>query len=281
MSKLGVMVASAVLLAGVAAADEPPRQPPDYEGAFAKSFPLVAGAHAVGDWSLYAALVAGDLVSYASKIDPSVALRFQQNTGKGYQIRQLEEELKRDKQLRAAFEEHRRRISSMILFAQREGVGGYVCRQSLVYMGNEFRLILGETLVGAEPLLSAVVAPGCSEVGETGLQITAGRSSRFKCWTVDRIMTCGWRLPDMPAELKQVIENEYPTSIKVRWRWRGLAGVARVRSELSGYRSSERESIALTLPINLALEFVDGGGQVRWTAPSTGWTEKVPPQGRR
>jgi hypothetical protein len=279
MKRLGFLAASVLFVVTSVRAESPPQHrgpvlpASDYEGEFSKRFPLIAGAHKVVDWELYTALVSGDIVAYAAEIDPLVAKSFGEMAGKGYQIQQLEEQIRQDKRLRAAFLEHRGRIVAMPLYADGAGPGGGGCRQQiLVYVAREFRLIFGEALPGEDPLLRSTVAPRCARVGESAVQITAGRSTRFKCWTVDDVTTCGWRLPDMPAALKQVIESEYPLSINTRWRWRGVGGVRRVRYPgLYGSRA-EGDSVSLTVPVGLALEFIDGAGRLRWTADSAGWS---------
>jgi hypothetical protein len=100
-----------------------------------------------------------------------------------------------------------------------------------------------------------------------GLQITAGRSPRYRCWSGANETLCGWRLPDMPDSLKQVVESEYPESIKLRWRWRGLDGNVRVRYlDWNGNRIDEGGGITVAVPKDLELQFLDGKGQLLWTA---------------
>ena len=176
--------------------------------------------------------------------------------------------IKQDKRLRAAFDEQRRRIRSMVLYTDGDADTSGACRRSLTYVGSEFRLVLGARLRGADPLASATVAPSCG--GDARFQITAGQSPRFRCWATVSDTTCGWRLPDMPDSLKQVIEDQYPASIKLRWHWRGLGGVSRIRSvDSNGSRVGEAEATDVTTPLELGLEFVDAQGRVLWTAPST------------
>ncbi|MCU1277153.1 MAG: hypothetical protein JWM53_699 [bacterium] len=240
----------------------------DFETAFALHFPKVDDEHHVGDWKLYAALVDGDVVAYAARIDAAIGSRIDEARGKGYQLQQLAAGIKQDKRLRAAFDEQRRRIRTMVLYTDGDASG--VCRRSVVYVGDEFRLVLGARARGADPLASATVAPTCSEAGDAHFQITAGLSPRFKCWSSVNETRCGWRLPDMPDSLKQVIEDQYPASIKLRWRWRGLGGVSRVRFvDSNGNRVDEADATDVTTPLELGLEFVDTKGRVLWTAPST------------
>jgi len=145
-----------------------------------------------------------------------------------------------------------------------------MCRRSVVYVGNEFRLVLGARARGTDPLATATVAPSCIETHDAGFQITAGRSPRFKCWTSVNETSCGWRLPDMPDSLKQVIEDRYPSSIKLRWRWRGLGAVNRVGFvDGNGNRVADAQASDVTTPLELGLEFVDSTGRILWTAPST------------
>jgi len=240
----------------------------ELETAFAKAFPAVADEHHVADWKLYAALVDGDLVAYAGRIDPATARRVEEARGKGYQTQQVEAAIKQDKPLVAAFAEQRRRIRSMVLYSDGDASGS--CRRSLAYVASEFRLVLGAPASGADPLSSATVAPSCAEAGDAHFQITAGRSPRFKCWSGVNETTCGWRLPDMPDSLKQVIEDQFPASIKLRWRWRGLGGVSRVRFvDGNGNRVGAAQATDVTTPLELGLEFVDQKGRILWTAPST------------
>jgi len=188
--------------------------------------------------------------------------------GKGSQTQQVEASIKSDARLRAAFDEQRRRTRTMVLYSDGDASG--TCRRSLMYVGKEFRLVLGARAAGADALASATVAPSCVESAAVRLAITAGRSPRFKCWSSVDETTCGWRLPDMPDSLKQVIEDRYPASIKLRWRWRGLGAVSRVRFvDGNGNRVADAEASDVTTPLELGLEFVDTNGRILWTAPST------------
>jgi hypothetical protein len=243
-----------------------------YETEFVRRFPLVAGAHHVSDWALYTALVDGDIVGYAARIDPAMAPRFEQAVGKGYLTQRLQEDVKHNPALRASFDDHRRRVATMSLYTDGDGVGRQTCQHPVVYINNEFRLVLGQIPRGDQPLAHATVAPGCAQTIEPGFQLTAGRSPRFKCWAAEDLTLCGWRLPDMPVDLKQVIESEYPKAIKVRWRWRGLGAVTRIhQTDYDGHYTPQNTTVALTVPANLELEFVDGGGRIRWAAPAAGW----------
>ena len=246
------------------------RKSADLETAFAAGFPAVADEHHVADWKLYAALVDDDLIAYAARIDAGFGRRLEEARGKGYQMQQVEVAIKQDQRLRAAFDEQRQRIRTMVLYSDDDGESSGLCRRSLVYVGREFRLVLGARAPGVDPLASATVAPSCAETSDARFQITAGRSPRFKCWSGANETTCGWRLPDMPDSLKQVIEDQYPGSIKLRWRWRGLGGVSRVRFvDSNGNRVDEAQASDVTTPLELGLEFVDAKGRILWTASST------------
>ncbi len=257
----------AVPLALAESAPVPARQSVDFAAAFAAGFPGIAAEHHVADWKLYTALVDDDLVAYAARIDPGIGGRIEEARGKGYQMQQIEAAIKQNKPLRAAFDEQRRRIRTMVLYT--DGDEGGMCRRSVVYADGEFRLILGARSRGADRLASATVAPSCAEAGNARLQITAGRSPRFKCWAGVNETTCGWRLPDMPQSLERVIEDQYPRSIKLRWRWRGLGGVSRVRFvDSNENRVSDADATEVTTPLELGLEFMDDKGHVLWTAPA-------------
>lgn len=258
-----------LLAAGLAVADEPSEnaKPADYGAAFARGLPTVADGRRVADWPLYAALVDDDMVAWAARLDPAVAKQRAERHDKAYQTQLLEAGIRGDQRLRALFAEQRRQVRSTVLYADADGGDGHCPR--LVYVGNEFRLVVGQGDRGADPLALATFAPACSSALKPGFQLTAGRSPRFKCWraaaTDDTL--CGWRLPDMPAELKRVIEDEYPRSIKLRWRWRGLGGAARARYvDLDSNRVDPRSSLPVTIPLGLALEFVGSAGRVLWTA---------------
>jgi hypothetical protein len=239
----------------------------DYEAAFAVAFPALAGGHRVVDWKVYAALAEGDLVAYAIAIDPSLGRQREQIKGKGYQIQELDESIKGDARLRAAFDSQRIRMKSMVLYADDGGEDR--CQHTLVYDGQEFRLMFGQSNPGDDPQATAMLAPSCSRTLDSGFQINAGRSSRFKCWPSESTTTCGYRLQDMPIELKRVVENDYPKSIKLRWRWRGLGTVTRLRGgDVARFRSEARNAPSVIIPSELALEFVDGEGQVLWRAES-------------
>jgi hypothetical protein len=267
VTKLYLTVVISILAGPVLAADPGPVKAtgPDYEAIFAKSFPASAGEHQILDWKLYAALASTELIAYAAAVDPTVARQLEQSKGKGYQTQQVEEALKRDPRVRAAFDDQRRRIKAMALYV--EGDGTEACKRSLVYVGQEFRLVLGEDSQRGDPLALATVAPSCPQLLREGFQITAGRSPRFKCWPNGYGRACGLRLPDMPAELKKVIEDQYPKSIKLRWRWRGLSGTAHVQDQEG--RWAKKKGVAVAVPTELGLAFVDGSGHVLWTATAT------------
>ncbi len=150
-------------------------------------------------------------------------------------------------------------------------------------MGTEFRLVLGEGGDGADPLSHATIAPGCPSALYPGFQITAGRSSRFKCWPTEYVTRCGWALPDMPAALKGVVETDYPASMALRWRWRGLGDVVHTRYvDANGNRVASQDRVAVTVPGDLSLEFVALDGHVLWTAPGTTPAHKASnPRARR
>jgi hypothetical protein len=73
----------------------------------------------------------------------------------------------------------------------------------------------------------------------------------------------------MPAALKNVVETDYPGSMTLRWRWRGLGDVVHTRYlDAMGNRVSVQASVALTVPAELSLEFVSPGGDLLWSAPA-------------
>jgi hypothetical protein len=219
------------------------------------------------DWGRYAALVENDLPAWAAATDASVRRRVDGARGKSYQSQQLRAELLRDPRLRAAFDGERKQLATVFIYADVDGGPKEPCRRAMIYLGSEFRLILGETTERGDPLAQATIAPGCPLTHVAGLQITAGRSPRYRCWTDVSETRCGWRLPDMPDSLKRVVESEYPESIKLRWRWRGLDGNVRVRYlDANGNRLEERNAIPVAVPRDLELQFIDAKGQLLWTA---------------
>src|SRR5207247_2067114 len=129
----------------------------DFETAFAAGFPAVADEHHVADWKLYAALVDGDIVAYAGRIDAGIGRRIEEARGKGYQTHQVEAAIKQDARLRAVFEEQRRRVRTMVVYSDGDGDASGMCRRSVVFVGSEFRLVLGARAAGADPLASATV----------------------------------------------------------------------------------------------------------------------------
>ena len=246
------------------------RETTDYELAFTRAFPASGSEHRITDWTLYTALVTGDLVTYGEKIDPSIAKRADGARGKPYQTQQVEMTIRGDARLVAAFNTQRRRIETMVLYVDGDGFADEKCRRSLTYVENEFRVVLGEGGDGADPLSHATIAPSCPSSLHAGFQITAGRSSRFKCWPTEYVTRCGWALPDMPAALKDVVESAYPASMALRWRWRGLGAVVHTRYvDANGNRVGIRGRVAVTVPGELSLEFVDADGHVLWTASAT------------
>ena len=247
----------------------------DYELAFAEAFPETGGEHRIADWTLYTALATGDLVSYGEKVDPSIARRADAAKGKPYQTQQVELAVKGNARLVSAFSDQRRRIQAMVVYVDADGLGHDKCRHPLMYVDNEFRLLLGESGDGADPLSHATIAPGCPSALAPGFQVTAGRSSRFKCWQTEYLTRCGWALPDMPAALKGVVESRYPASMSLRWRWRGLGDVVHTRYvDANGNRVAIHDRAGVTVPGELSLEFVDADGHVVWTAPATAAVRK-------
>jgi hypothetical protein len=273
MSRCGTALVLSIVAGGsVARAAAPVASPRsvDYDLAFAEAFPGAGSEHQITDWTLYAALIAGDLMTYAKRVDPAIAKRSADAQGKPYQTEQVEMSVKDDARLVAAFNDQRRRIRSMVLYADGAGFADEKCGHLLTYVENEFRLVLGESDDGGDPLSHATIAPACPFTLARGFQITAGRSSRFKCWSTKFVTRCGLALPDMPAALKGVIESEYPASVALRWRWRGLGDVVHTRfMDANGNRVAAHDSVALTVPGELSPEFVDASGHVLWTAPSS------------
>jgi hypothetical protein len=256
----------------------------DYELPFAQAFPASGGEHRITDWTLYTALVTGDLVTYAEKVVPSIAKRADGAKGRPYQTQQVEMTIKGDAPLVAAFNTQRRRIQTMVLYVDGDGFADEKCRRPLTYVENEFRVVLGEGGDGTDPLSHATIAPSCPSALHAGFQITAGRSSRFKCWPTEYVTRCGWALPDMPAALKDVVESDYPASMALRWRWRGVGDVIHTRYvDGNGNRVGSQGRVAVTVPGELSLEFVNGDGHVLWTASATTPAHKVthPPAPRR
>ena len=248
----------------------------DYELAFAEAFPASGSEHRITDWTLYTALVTGDLVTYGERVDPSVAKRADGAKGKPYQTQQVEMTIRGDARLVAAFNDQRRRIQRMVLYVDGDGFASEKCRHVLTYVANEFRLVLGESGDAADPLSHATIAPSCPSALQPGFQVTAGRSSRFKCWQAEFVTRCGWALPDMPAALKGVVENDYPASLALRWRWRGLGDVVHTRYvDANGNRVAIQDRVAVTVPGELSLEFVDADGHVRWTASAAAGAHKA------
>ena len=249
----------------------------DYESVFAKSFPLLGDEHAITDWTLYQALVTGDVVTYALRVDPTIAAEMDGIRGRAYQTQQLETRLKQDRRLVATFDGQRKRLQSMVVTF---GADAKTCPRPVAYVENEFRLVLGESSEGGDPLSHATIAPGCPPTLDAGFQVTAGRSSRFTCWTAKDSTLCGWRLPDMPVALKRVIESDYPTKMTLRWRWCGLGAAVRTRYvDAGGNRVGPRAGATLTVPLALSVEFVDGGGRVLWAAtpsPASGARRHAP-----
>ena len=249
---------------GAAQAQEPRV---DYDATFSKKFPLVRDEHAITDWALYEALVTGDVVGYAVRVDPALALERERITGRAYQTRQFENRIKQDHELVAAFEGQRERLKSMVVSTPGGGEDK-ACPHAVVYVANEFRVVIGQTSDRADPLWRATIAPGCAQTMDAGFRVTAGRSPRFACWPAAYTTSCGWRLPDMPVALERVIENDYPAKMTLRWHWRGLGASVRGSSlDADGNRVARGAGATVTVPLALGLDFVDESGHVLWNAP--------------
>jgi hypothetical protein len=265
--KVLAFLCSTTLLAGIATA-QTAAPSIDYQATFAAKFPATAGGHRITDWDLYAALTSNDLLGYAVAIDPVRAARREEVRGRAYQTQTWQDDIKRDPLLRAAFDGERVRLAAMQVYLDSDGDAALErCPRPVSYIDKEFRILLGGSIQNADPLASATVAPACRPTPAATFQITAGRSYRFTCWPGPYGKDCGWRLPDMPESLKRIIETDYPMSIKLRWHWRGVNGVARIRSiDANGNRMAERDSVVATVPVDLGLDFVDGNGRILWTA---------------
>jgi hypothetical protein len=268
------ILAPALLCSSSALADRPLV---DYDASFSRSFPSSGGSslgsvgseHPIKDWPLYAALATGDVVAYAARLDPAIAAEMEQSKGRLYQTQQLENRIKADRRLATAFEGQRQRLKAMVVTTEASGDGTQTCAHQLVYVSNEFRLVLGKSSEAGDPLSHATIAPSCPQRLEPGFQITGGRSSRFTCWATDYSTLCGWRLTDMPVALKATIETTYPGQVTLRWRWRGLGAVVRTRYvDGSGNRVAMSARASVTPPVDLGLDFVGENGQVLWSAPA-------------
>jgi hypothetical protein len=155
----------------------------DYERTFAQAFPGAGTEHRIADWTFYAALVAGDVVTYAQKVDPAIAKRAGEAQGKPYQLQQVEMSVKRDARLVAAFDDQRRRIQAMVVYVDGSSFANDRCRHLLTYVENEFRLVLGESGDGADPLSHATIAPSCSSTlvpGVDGAALALARPRRCR-----------------------------------------------------------------------------------------------------
>lgn len=275
MNAIGPLaLASTLLCSSSVLADSPLI---DYDASFSRSFPSSGGTpagsaqieHPIKDWPLYAALATGDVVAYAVRLDPGVAAEMEESKGRLYQTQQLESRIKADRRLATAFEGQRQRLKSMVVTTEANSGDAGACAHQLVYVSNEFRLVLGKSSEAGDPLSHATIAPSCPQRLEPGFQLTGGRSSRFTCWATDFSTLCGWRLPDMPVALKATIETTYPGQVTLRWRWRGLGAVVRTRYiDGSGNRVAANAGASVTAPVNLGLDFVGDNGQVLWSAPA-------------
>jgi hypothetical protein len=275
LASSALTLASALLCSSSVLADRPLV---DYDASFSRSFPSSGGTpagsvgieHPIKDWPLYAALATGDVVAYAARLDPAVAAEMEQSKGRLYQTQQLEDRIKADRRLATAFQGQRQRLKSMVVTTEASGIDTHACAHQLVYVSNEFRLVLGKSSEAGDPLSHATIAPSCPQRLEPGFQLTGGRSSRFTCWATDDSTVCGWRLPDMPVALKATIETTYPTRVTLRWRWRGLGAVVRTRYiDGSGNRVGANAGTGVTPPVDLGLDFVGENGQVLWSAPAS------------
>src|SRR6478672_7711955 len=99
-----LLVLATIAGGSVAIAATPAASPKvvDYDLAFAQAFPGSGNEHRITDWTFYSALVAGDLVTYAEKVDPAIAARVDAAKGKPYQTKQVEMSHKRETRLDAA-----------------------------------------------------------------------------------------------------------------------------------------------------------------------------------
>jgi len=266
------------LFAGSARAQQPRV---DYDAAFSKKFPLERDEHPITDWPLYEALVTGDVVGYAVRVDAALALEQDRIVGRAFQIQQFESRIKQDRELVAAFEGQRKRLKSMIV-STTGGGDDKACPHAVVYVDNEFRVVIGQTSDRADPLWRATIAPGCAQTMDSGFRVTAGRSPRFTCWPTVYTTSCGWRLPDMPVALKRIIESDYPARMTLRWHWRGLGASVRGRSlDADGNRVALGAGATVTVPLALGLDFVDQGGHVLWNAPPLVAAVDLPPRSAR
>ena len=76
---------------------------------------------------------------------------------------------------------------------------------------------------------------------------------------------CSIRLPDVPATLRERLENEYGKTIKARWVWIGFPAKA-TTSYLAPLSVIRIYATKVRAPRGLQLQFMDEQNNVVWTA---------------
>jgi hypothetical protein len=229
-------------------------------------FPRIAGGYRINDFDLYAALMKRDLISFASLMSESIKKELEDLADKPYQREKVHHRIRADRNLTSMFEAFRQKLATAVVYYKTESSNGL---PELVYVRKEFRLVVGNDDLGDLPAVT-LIAPNYGRLAYPfgGEDVSLGKWSRAVCWRdADGQGTCGARLPDMPARLKDVIEDQFGKTISVRWRWRGFPVPARTRLvDFSGRGQLVAIPAVVRIPSELALEFLDKEGNVIWAA---------------
>jgi hypothetical protein len=192
-------------------------------------FPRFESGYRIGDFSFYQKLMRDDFVSFVTSVDDAVREELDDLGEKQFQIEKVHQRLRNDNDLVKLFGAFKQRLASAVVYYVSDDDNEF---PSVKYVGKEFRLIVSNPGLGGERAALALIAPhyGNVQYPNEGDEITVGTWARVACWEDENwTKACGVRLRDMPAGMKDGIEDQFGKSINVRWRWRGFPTAIRTR----------------------------------------------------
>jgi|GEM_PF-5325844 tetratricopeptide (TPR) repeat protein len=212
---------------------------------------------------LLAAIMAGDVASFARLVDPEVREAFESAAG-AYQLEQLAARYSRDPRWSGLLTRSRRHLS----------VATFAVRITSPVRWDKPRFVIDfeRSPFGANGLLAGVVYASDS------LNFSVGNASRFKCHPAGLPVLfpqrslypqdCEFSLAGLPRALMGQVEDSGLFSFE--FRWTGLGEVARGAQLDSDYLVSHRalrfEPVPVRVMKDVRVEVLDAEGRVVWSA---------------
>jgi hypothetical protein len=226
--------------------------------------PVIDGLIDISDqFELYDAIESVDMVKVARRLNKQTEeeLADLEKDGRDYALSKAATTIKKDIILRNTILAVRARVArSRISYVP------YVPDDlpALKWTGREFRLRLAFSeigdRVGAAIFRGDALEPQPSDFSAASwTRTTCGRDAE------EMRTVCNIRLHDVPAALKERLENEYGKTIKVRWVWTGFPAKM-ATSYLAPLAVIRIYTTKVRTPRELQLQFVDEQNNVVWTA---------------